>query len=192
MKLLKDIHELIDDRRGFRPALHDVAPEICDAACLIVSAFNRGGRLFICGNGGSAADSQHMAAELVGRFRRDREGLPAIALTTDTSALTAIANDWEYDYVFRRQLEALCNPDDVILGISTSGSSKSILNAMECARERALKTIGLVGGKDTRLEKLSDVIITVGGSTTAIIQERMLAVEHIICECIDTLMLKDG
>lgn len=191
MKLLENIHELIDDRRGSRPALHVVAPDIYDAACVIVAAFNRGGRLFICGNGGSAADSQHMAAELIGRFRRDRDGLPAIALTTDTSALTAIANDWEYDYVFRRQLEALCNPDDVILGISTSGSSKSILNAMECARERAVKTIGLVGGKDTKLEKLSDIIIAVGGSTTAIIQERMLTVEHIICECIDTLMLKD-
>ena len=151
----------------------------------ISKTFLTGGKLFICGNGGSAADAQHMAAELVGRFGEERPGLPAIALTTDSSALTAIANDWNYEYVFKRQLEALGRPGDVILGISTSGASKNVLGTLAHARPQGITSLGLTGTADTMMQHVCDVLINVGGSSTPIIQERMLVVEHTVCQLVE-------
>lgn len=160
--------------------------EILAAADEIVSCFRSGGKLLICGNGGSAADAQHMAAEFVSRLTVDfdRPGLPAIALTTDTSFLTAYANDHGYDGVFERQVQALGGPDDVLLGISTSGESKNVVLAVRQAREIGMRTIGLLG-TGGRLSGLCDVAISVPDDSTQHIQEAHLAIEHVICDLVE-------
>lgn len=180
------VSDLVKKREGFCDAINNCRDEIRDAVHSILSVFNAGGRLFICGNGGSAADSQHMAAELVGKFKEFRKALPAIALTTDTSAITAIANDWNYEYVFTRQLEALSKKGDVVILITTSGNSKNILSVLDYAKGAGIVTIGLVGGDAGKLRGRCDVLINVGGDETPIIQERQLAVEHIVCELIES------
>lgn len=179
------IGDLLEERQGFDEALRTAMHDVALAAALIGNAFRKGGKLLICGNGGSAADAQHMAAEFVGRFERDRPGLPAISLSTDTSALTAIGNDWEFSYVFRRQLEALGRRNDVLLGISTSGKSSNVLEALAHARTMGVRTIGLVGRDGGDMAQHCDVLINVGGQRTPIIQERMLAVEHMVCELVE-------
>lgn len=183
-----DIDELIAAREGLPDALRSAASDIKCAAGWIARALTNGHKLLIFGNGGSAADAQHMAAELVGRFGADRPGRAAIALTTDSSALTAIANDWSYDYVFQRQLEALGRPNDVVLGISTSGESKSVVDALEYACEHGMYSIGLTGRDGGMVGPSCMLLINVGGVSTPIIQERMLAVEHIICALVDSIM----
>lgn len=183
MSLFKN---LVKQREGFAQSIDHAEASIHCAVDTIVAAFKRGNKLLICGNGGSAADSQHMAAEFVGRFEKDRPGLPAIALTVDTSALTAIGNDWSYEYVFRRQLEALGKQGDVILGITTSGKSGNVLDALKHAQVMGIKTIGLTGPEDTPLRNMCDVYISVGADRTSLIQERQLAVEHIICELVES------
>jgi D-sedoheptulose 7-phosphate isomerase len=179
--------DLVGARRGFIDGIEAARSDVLRAVKLVASAFSDGRTLFICGNGGSAADAQHMAAEFVGRFGKERSGLPAIALTTDTSALTAIANDWDYAYVFRRQLEALGLRGDVIIGISTSGASKNVLEAFAHARSVGISTIGIVGVRDCELAQLSDVLISVSASKefTPIVQEKQLAIEHMICELVE-------
>lgn len=185
MILAELLETTIAQRKDFEKAISSVKLEIEQASIELELCFKRGNKLLICGNGGSAADAQHMAAEFVGRFEKDRAGLPALALTVDTSALTAIGNDWSFDYVFRRQLEALGRQDDVILGISTSGKSRNILDALAHARVMGLKTIGLVGQDGGDMFDVCDVLINVGGIRTPIIQERQLAVEHIIAELVE-------
>jgi D-sedoheptulose 7-phosphate isomerase len=153
---------------------------------LIAAAVGGGYKLLLFGNGGSAADAQHIAAELVGRFLGERRALPALALTTDTSALTAIANDYGYDEVFARQVRALGRAGDVALGISTSGKSPSVLRAIEAARSLGLKTIGLTGGDGGALGGLVDVSLRVSASTLSCrIQETHILVGHVICELVD-------
>ena len=156
------------------------------AADLVAAAFNAGHKLLICGNGGSAADAQHMAAELVVRLTGDfvRPGLPAIALTTDTSVLTAYANDFDFDGVFARQVQALGRPGDVLLGISTSGNSRNIVRAVEAARAAGMSVIALTGSRGS-LQTLADVAVAVPETVTAHIQEVHLAVEHILCHLIE-------
>jgi phosphoheptose isomerase len=158
------------------------AEAITAAATLIGDAFRAGGKVLICGNGGSAADCQHMAAELVSRLTKDfeRPGLPAIALTTDSSFLTAYANDCGFEGVFARQVQALGRPGDVLIGISTSGSSANVVQAMELARATGLRTVSLTGSGG-RLTELADVAIAVPSKDTQHIQESHLAVEHLIC-----------
>ena len=165
------------------------APDIERAAILIADAFAAGGKLLICGNGGSAADSQHMAAELVGRLTLDfeRPGFPAIALTTDSSVLTAYANDFDFHGVFARQVQALGRPGDVLMGISTSGSSPNVVKAVEEARIRGLKAISLTGEGGV-LAALADVAIQVPGTATAHIQEAHLAIEHVICHLVERMV----
>jgi phosphoheptose isomerase len=158
------------------------AEGIASAADVIAEAFRSGGKLLLCGNGGSAADCQHMAAEFVSRLTKDfeRPGLPAIALTTDTSFLTAYTNDCGYEGVFARQVQALGRARDVLLGISTSGNSANVIQAMELARGLGLKSVALTGAGG-RLAKLADVAIAVPCEDTQHIQEAHLAIEHLLC-----------
>jgi D-sedoheptulose 7-phosphate isomerase len=154
-----------------------------------------GGKILACGNGGSAADAQHFTSELVNRFERDRPGLPAIALTTDTSALTSIANDHEYQRVFARQVEALGHPGDVLLAISTSGRSPSVLAAIGAARDRGMITIALTGrdgGPMAGLLGPADVGIRVPAQITARIQEVHILIIHCLCDLIDELLLEES
>lgn len=160
---------------------------IDQAAKLCVDSLRGGGKLLIAGNGGSAADAQHIAAELVGRYRQDRPSLPAIALTTDTSALTAIGNDYGYDQVFSRQLEGLGRNGDVFIGISTSGNSGNVIAAAEVARRNGLPVIGLVG-RPGLLAQQADLLIAVPAEQTATIQECHIMIGHILCSLIETAM----
>jgi len=161
-------------------------PEMKKAADALVRCLQDGGKLLIFGNGGSAADAQHIAAELVGRYERERRSLPAIALTTDTSALTAIANDYSYEAVFARQIEGLASPGDVVIGISTSGNSPSILAAIMKARELGCVTIGLTGAKGKKLAGICDYAVMVPSERTARIQEAHIFIGHYLCSAVDS------
>lgn len=162
--------------------------QISNAIHLIVDAFSSSKKLMICGNGGSAADSQHIAAEFTGRFIRDRRPLPAIALSTDTSALTCIANDYSYAEVFSRQVVALGHENDCILGISTSGNSENILRAMAEAKKIGMKTIGLIGGDGGLLAPICDCSIVVPSNVTARIQEAHILIGHTLCGAVEQKM----
>lgn len=168
------------------------ADEVVRAARAVEGALRAGGKVLLFGNGGSAADAQHVAAELVGRFARERAPLPAVALTTDTSALTAIANDYGFEHVFARQLLALGRAGDVAIAISTSGRSKNVLVAVEAARSRGLTVIALTGGDGGELAQLADICINVPSGDTARVQECHLAVEHIVCDMVERLMFDDS
>ncbi len=162
----------------------DPAP-VVRAAAAIRDAFAAGRRLFVFGNGGSAADAQHMAAELVGRFERERRALPAMALTTDTSVLTSIGNDYSYDRVFVRQIEALAEPGDVALGISTSGGSANVVAALSAARERGLTTIALTGRDGGPAGKAAEIHVNVPDQSTARVQEVHRTLIHAICALVE-------
>ena len=159
---------------------------IVEAAEMMATSFRAGGKLLLCGNGGSAADCQHFATELVSVMEKEfqRPGLSAIALTTDTSFLTAFSNDFGYERVFERQVRAHARPGDVLIGISTSGNSANVLRAMEAAREMGMKSIGLTGNGG-RLASAADVAISIPSSDTQQIQEVHLAVEHILCDLVE-------
>jgi D-sedoheptulose 7-phosphate isomerase len=144
-----------------------------------------GGKILWCGNGGSAADSQHLAAEIVGRFRRDRRGLPSIALTTDTSVLTAVANDYGYEAVFSRQVEALGNAGDLLVGISTSGNSQNVQQALMAARAQGLVTVAFTGTGGGKLGTLADYLFAVESRDTARIQEMHILAGHMLCDWIE-------
>lgn len=156
--------------------------KIAQIAKTVISALKKGGKIIFFGNGGSAADSQHLAAELVGRFCRERKAIPALALTTDTSVLTSLANDYGYDIVFKRQLEALANKKDVAIGISTSGMAKNVILAIKQAKKMGLVTIALTGKGGGELAKICDIALIVDSSNTAHIQESHISVGHIICD----------
>jgi len=155
------------------------------AANICIDSLKQGGKILIFGNGGSAADAQHIAAELVGRYKLERKGLSAIALSTDTSSLTAIANDYGYEHVFDRQIEALANPEDVAVGISTSGNSDNVINALKLAKNIGCKSIGLSGKSGGNMNKLCDVNLVIPAKDTARIQEMHILVGHIICHLIE-------
>ena len=157
---------------------------------ICIDALNNGNKILFCGNGGSAADSQHLAAELVSRFNFDRPGLPAIALTTDTSALTAIGNDYGYEKVFSRQVEALGRKGDILFGFSTSGRSKNILLAFEAAKAQGLKTIGMLGEDGRDIGMLADEQINIPSQYTPKIQEGHICIGHIICNIIEVALFK--
>lgn len=159
-------------------ALEDV---VQDAIGVVGDALERGNKIVFCGNGGSAADAQHLAAELVGRYLIDRAPLPALALTVDTSALTAIANDYSFDEVFARQLGGVGQTGDVLVAISTSGNSRNVLRAIEVAREKGIKTIGLTGQSGGQMRQLCDICICVPSDRTNHIQEMHIAVGHMVC-----------
>jgi len=153
-----------------------------------VETFRSGGKLLIFGNGGSAADAQHVAAEFVNRFKIDRQPLPAIALTTDSSVLTSIGNDFNFDMIFVKQVQALGKPGDLVLGISTSGNSPNVVKAIAVAKEMNLRTVALTGGSSNtggEIGKLADLVLNVPTDSTAHIQETHLWVEHILCEFVE-------
>jgi len=181
------IRELFDASvRAKTVFLQECAAPLERAIDLVAEALAGGRKVLLFGNGGSAADAQHIAAEFVGRFLRERRALPAIALTTDTSALTAIANDYGYDDVFARQVRALGTAGDVALAISTSGRSPSVLRAVEACRELGVRTIGLTGGDGGPLAGMVDVSLRVSASKlSARIQETHILVGHVICELVD-------
>lgn len=159
---------------------------IARIATTMIDSLSRGGCVFWLGNGGSAADSQHLAAELVGRFERERPGLASIALTTDSSALTAIGNDLGFDRLFARQVEALCRPPDLVIGISTSGNSPNVLRAIETARNIGIETVGLSGRDGGQLRELADTCLVVPSANTARIQEAHILIGHILCDMVES------
>jgi len=156
---------------------------------LIVAAYRAGGKVVVFGNGGSAADAQHLVGELVGRFKLERPALPAIALSTNTSILTAIANDYGYDVVFSRQIEALVTEKDVVIGISTSGRSPNVIEAIKAAKKKGAKTIVLTGGKGGpsrgRMAEEADLVLAVPSDSTPRIQESHITIGHIVCELVE-------
>jgi D-sedoheptulose 7-phosphate isomerase len=165
----------------------DLLSSINSVAKELISGFQRGNKVLICGNGGSAADAQHISAELVGRFVKERKPLPCIALTTDTSALTAIGNDYDFDAIFERQVEALVNKNDIVIGISTSGNSKNVIKAIEMAKSMGCITIALTGNNGGILKGSAKFNINVPSKITARIQEGHIFIGHVICEIIDDI-----
>ena len=161
------------------------AESIQDSADIILQTFKAGKKVLLCGNGGSAADAQHIAAEFVGRYETERRALPAIALTTDTSALTALANDYDFERIFARQVDALAVEGDCLIAISTSGNSRNVISAVMTARNRGCKVIGMTGAGGKKLASLCDACILVPSGRTARIQEAHITVAHIWCEIID-------
>lgn len=155
------------------------------ASNLVVETLKNGNKVLLCGNGGSAADAQHIAAELTGRYKRERKGLPGIALTTDTSALTAIGNDYGYDRIFDRQVEALANKGDLIIGISTSGNSKNIINALKIGKIIGCKTLGFSGNDGGEMNQVCDINLIVPSNDTPRIQEMHILFGHTICQIVD-------
>ena len=176
------LQESIDTKKALLSTSRDVIRNIADA---IVKAFKNGRRLYLIGNGGSAADAQHIAGELIGRFKMNRRPLPAVALTTDTSVITALANDFGYDTCFARQVEALANPGDVVLAFSTSGNSKGILNAVQIAKDREAITIGFTGKDGGLLKDAVDICLKIPSDNTPRIQECHITVGHIVCSIVE-------
>ena len=162
-----------------------------DCVKLIVNAFEKGNKVLFCGNGGSAADAQHLAAEFSGRFYTDRDALPAEALHCNTSYLTAVANDYSYDVIYSRLIKGIGNPGDVLVGLSTSGNSKNIINAFEVAKEKNMITIAFTGASGGKLKKLADQLINVPSDDTPRIQESHIMLGHIICQLVEEIYFAD-
>jgi D-sedoheptulose 7-phosphate isomerase len=186
----KTASRIADDALAAAVKLHDrmraqVGPTLV-AAQALADALQAGGKVLVFGNGGSASDAQHLAAELVGRFMKERAAMPALALTVDTSILTAIANDYSYKQVFVRQIEALGRPGDVALGISTSGESPNVVAALKTARARGLKTIALTGRDGGAVGQAADIHVNVPDQNTARVQEVHRTLLHVICEVIES------
>jgi D-sedoheptulose 7-phosphate isomerase len=184
---------LIESAEVKRRVSDQCLASILGAADLIAGTFRTGGKVLLCGNGGSAADCQHMATEFVSRLTKDfeRPGLPAIALTTDTSFLTAFSNDCGFEGVFERQVQALGKPGDVLIGISTSGNSNNVIRAMEAAREANMHTIALTGSSG-HLAGIANIAISVPSTDTQYIQEAHLAIEHILCDLVERYVFGKG
>ena len=163
----------------------NLSEKIENAINEIIDCLKRGNKIIIFGNGGSAADSQHIAAELIGRFQKERKSLPAISLTTDSSIITSLANDYSYDVVFSRQCESLVSKGDVVIGISTSGNSKNVENGLITSKEKNAITIGLLGGDGGTIKNHVDILIQIPSNNTARIQEAHRVVYHIICDIVE-------
>ena len=170
----------------------ELLTKIEEVSKLCVELYKGDKKTILAGNGGSAADAQHIAAEMVGRYGFDRPSLPSLALTTDTSALTAIGNDYGYDKVFSRQLEGMGQSGDIFIGISTSGNSKNIINAFNSAKEKAITTVALVGKDGGEMAKLADIALVVPSNSTPRIQESHILIGHIICDIIEKELFADG
>jgi len=160
-------------------------PQIEEASKMVIETFKRGNKVLLCGNGGSASDAQHIAAELTGRYKTERRGLAGIALTTDTSALTAISNDYGYNRVFDRQVEALIREGDLLIGISTSGESLNIISALLLAKDMGAKTLGFSGKGGGKMNYVCDLNMIVPSDDTPRIQEMHILIGHIICQAVD-------
>ncbi|MFA4888182.1 MAG: D-sedoheptulose 7-phosphate isomerase [Candidatus Omnitrophota bacterium] len=176
---------LLESIRVKEDLLREKIGKIIEISQAAIEALKKGGKILIFGNGGSASDSQHIAAELVGRFKKERPGIPAIALTTNTSILTALANDYSYDIVFARQVEALGQKNDLAIGISTSGKAKNVNSGIKQAKKMGIKTVALTGADGGELAKSADIALIVNSPVTARIQEAHITIGHIICELIE-------
>ncbi len=192
MDFLKKIYEIGEtSRRVQEEFLKREGEKILEVAKLMAEVFKKGGKLLVFGNGGSAADAQHLAGELVNRFKKERKPLAAIALTTDTSVLTAISNDYDYSLVFATQVEALGKKGDVALGISTSGNSPNVLKALEVAKDLGLYTVGLSGGEGGKMKGLCDYLILVPSKETPRIQEGHLLFLHLVSELVEEILFPE-
>ncbi len=189
MKTLGTITSLFEDSINTKQLfIQRYTPLIQEVSELIVSSFRNGNKLLLMGNGGSSSDASHIAGEFVGRFKNDRPPLPAIALNTDTAVLTCIGNDYGYDHVFSRQVEALAKEGDIVIAISTSGNSPNVLAAVETAKKMGITTIGLTGGSGGKLASLVDYAFVVPSKATPRIQEVHITLGHVICQVVeDTL-----
>jgi D-sedoheptulose 7-phosphate isomerase len=182
----KQIVEVIETHKKMTNELQKNSIEIITAAAeAIIKVLEQNGTIYLCGNGGSAADAQHIAAELVGRFRRERKALAAVALSTDTSILTSIANDYTYENVFARQVEALVRKGDIIWALSTSGASASVTAAVRLAKEKGAKIIAFTGRKNSELEQIADICFCADNESTARSQEMHQLAYHIICDIVE-------
>jgi D-sedoheptulose 7-phosphate isomerase len=170
----------------------DLAPAIESTVTLLVDAFKAGNKLLVMGNGGSAADAQHLAAEIVGRFKLERRALPALALTTDSSILTAIGNDYGFESIFSRQVEALAAAGDVVVGISTSGNSPNVQRALELARERGCRTVALLGKDGGSIKTVAELSLIVPSDDTPRIQEGHIAIIHVVCDLMEKKLFLPG
>lgn len=179
------IKSMIEESAETKRLVHELSPEIEKAAKLMIDALKNNKKIILAGNGGSSSQASHIAAEFVGRYKIERKGLPAVSLSTDLSALTSIGNDYGFESVFERQLEALGNEGDVFIALSTSGNSKNIIKAVEKAKELDIHTIGLLGKDGGNLKNTSKVEIIVPSDNTPRIQEAHLMILHIICELVD-------
>ena len=184
----EQIERIWDEHVHVAKALHALAPDVEQVVRLIARAMAGGGSLLVCGNGGSAADAQHIAAELTGRFFRDRKPLPALALHGNTSSLTAIANDYGYDEVFAREVGAHGREGDVLLAISTSGNSANVLRAIQAARGKRMVVVGLTGADGGKMRDLCDVVLRVPCDSTPRIQECHILIGHTICELLEQIL----
>lgn len=185
-----DINQAFREHAEVLQETETLIPDIARLAERMSACLEKGGKVCWMGNGGSAADSQHLAAELVGRFTRERQGLASIALTTDTSILTAVGNDYGYDTVFERQVEALCAPSDVVVGISTSGNSANVLKALRKARDIGACTVAFTGEGGGKMAALVDHCLAVPSQTTARIQEAHLLIGHVLCDWVEATHAK--
>ena len=184
--MVEDIHRQLKAHiEVIKMVGHNLVSPVAECAQILIDALQAGHKILIMGNGGSAADAQHFAAEMVGRFLLERKALPAIALTTDTSILTAVGNDYGFDDVFKRQVEALALPGDVLIGLSTSGNSKNIKRALEVGKDIGAITIGLLGRDGGEIASISDFNLTVPSTETPRIQEAHLVMIHILCDLVE-------
>ncbi len=182
---MDDIKTIIDQHCETVQSLHSIQDNIYKLANQVINTIERGNKVLVMGNGGSAADSQHFAAEIVGKFHDERKGYPCIALTTDTSVLTSLSNDYSYEQVFAHQVEALANEKDLVMGISTSGDSTNVIQAIEIANKKRCFTVGLLGDDGGELNSMADLSIVPPSSNTARIQECHILVLHIVCHFFD-------
>lgn len=191
MKNMKDEIEksILASSKIIQKSTH-LSDEVEKSINVIVKCIKKGNKIVLFGNGGSAADAQHITAELIGRFEADRKSFPAIALTTDSSVITSLSNDYSYDVVFSRQCESLVSQGDVVIGISTSGNSKNVEKGLVTARKRGATTIGLLGNKGGAIKKIVDISIVVNSSRTSRIQEVHRVIYHIICEIVEKRLIK--
>ncbi len=186
-KILKAFEESASVKQEF---IKDNIDRVIEASKLLADAFNSSNKLILFGNGGSAADASHIAGEFINRFRKERPGLPAIALNTDTAVLTSIANDYDYSEVFARQVKALAQEGDVVIAISTSGNSPNILKAVDAAKKKKLKIIVFTGAKGDKLAAKADHAFTIPSSNTPRIQETYLTLGHVLCQMVEEILFE--
>lgn len=188
----REIARLLEESASVKTAISQSQVDgIAEMARAIIQTYQRGGKVVLFGNGGSAADAQHIAGELVGKFLMERRALPAMALNTNTSILSALANDYGYETVFSRQVEALVNKEDTVIGISTSGNSPNVIEAIKAARTKGARTIGLTGGRRGKLADVADLTVAVPSESTPRIQEAHITIGHIVCELVERELAGD-
>lgn len=184
-KILKAFRESISVKQQF---INDNLEAVLEVSEVLAETFNKGGKVILFGNGGSATDASHIAAEFVNRLRRDRPALPAIALGTDTAVLTSIANDYDFSEVFARQVKALAHEGDIVIAISTSGNSPNVIKAVELAKKKRLKTIAFTGAKGSKLASKADYVFAVPSESTPRIQETHITLGHVLCQMVEEIL----